>query len=254
MIKTVLLLIGLGGALTAAAQDIRLQTRDGVALVATYYAAADPAAPAVLLVHSTDEDRRVWIPFARWLQQAGLAALAVDLRGHGESVRRETDQGPVRLDAGAFRPSDFQDMLLDLNAAYDWLNRTAGGRPRRIGIVGAGLGANLALRYALFNDDVAALALFSPGLRYREIRADDVIAELGEVPLRLYAGVGDVFAFESSKQLVERRRAAGRPVPEDMLTVCSGRQHGAQLLYSVQDLPEQVADWLTRTLAPPAAP
>ncbi len=241
-------------AVSAAAEDVRFATRDGVELAGTFYAAPASPAPAVLLLHGLGQNRQGWDPFARLLQREGMAVLAVDLRAHGESVKQQTAQGLVRLDVSAFRPNDFQNMLIDINTAYDWLADREGVDHQRIGIAGASLSANLAARYAVFNEDVAALVLFSPGLRYREVRADDAIIELGDVPLRIYVGVNDSFAYESSKKLVELRREGGKPFAEDTLIVCTGSLHGAQLLQGVDGLAQQIAGWLKQTLASKPAP
>lgn len=236
---------------TNTAQFVRLNTRDGVEVIGTFYPAPTSPAPAVLLLHGLGQNRQYWDAFAKLLQQAGIASLAIDLRGHGDSIKQQTVQGPVRLDVSAFKPKDFQDMLIDLNAAYDWLAEQKGVNRRRIGIVGSSISANLAVRYALFNDDVAALVLLSPGLGYREVHADDAIGQLHDLPLRVYVSLKDTYAHDSCKRLLDIRREAGHAVADDTLTICTGNLHGTQLLYSVQGLAQQVAGWLQKTLATP---
>ena len=93
----VVLLLGASLALPARAQTaraIRLTTADGIGIIGTYYPAQTDIAPAVLLLHGLGQTRTDWTAFARLLQQNGIAALAIDLRGHGESTRRVTAAGP----------------------------------------------------------------------------------------------------------------------------------------------------------------
>ena len=242
-------------------RTIRLTTADDVGISAAYYPVAGDSAPAVVLLHGLATNRDEWSGFASLLQRNGIAALAIDLRGHGESTRRLTAQGPELVDYHKFTPHDFQDMLLDVNAATDWLCSTnqPGINKNRIGIVGANLGANIALRYTMFNEDLAALVLLSPGLNYKDVRTDDAMQKLGAVPLRIAVSQYDAFAFESSKRLIEIRKETGHASDTNALIICTGNLHGANMLKGVKDLPTILLDWLKQVLLgaapePPPAP
>ncbi|MGA2222452.1 MAG: alpha/beta fold hydrolase [Verrucomicrobiia bacterium] len=236
-------------------RTIRLTTADEVGISAAYYPVASDSAPAVVLLHGLATNRDEWSGFASLLQRNGIAALAIDLRGHGESTRRLTAQGPELLDYHKFTPRDFQDMLLDVNAATDWLLDQPGINKNRIGIVGASLGANIALRYTMFNEDLAALLLLSPGIVYKDVRTDDVMKRLGPVPLRIAVSRNDSFAFESAKRLMEIRKDAGRSSDTNELIICTGNLHGAPMLAGVKGLPTILADWLKQVLlSPPPEP
>jgi dienelactone hydrolase len=237
-------------------QTVRLRTTDAVTITGTYYPAKQTNAPAVLLIHSVARNRGIWTDFATLLQQNGIAALAIDLRGHGESTRKITADGPVTLDFHNATPADYQDMLLDIEVAVDWLQAQPEIDKKRIGIVGESLGANIVLRYAAINEDLAAVVVFSPGLNYRNVRTDDVIAQVGRTPLRIFVSQFDSFAFESCKRLVEIQKEAGIPVANNELTVCTGNIHGADMLIRVRNLPQIVMFWLkaifTKTSVPVA--
>jgi len=93
--------------------------RNGVGIVADAY--GDPQAPAVVLLHGGGQTRHAWGSTARALGAAGWHAIALDLRGHGDS---DWDpRGDYSLDA-------FVDDLLAVVAAL--------GRPPVL--VGASLG------------------------------------------------------------------------------------------------------------------
>jgi dipeptidyl aminopeptidase/acylaminoacyl peptidase len=91
----------------------------------------DPQAPAVIVVHgytACRRDERVLLA-AGMLHRHGFAALAIDLRNHGDSGRtggRHT---------GGVRESD------DVLGAWDWLVKVQGLAPDRIGLLGISLGA-----------------------------------------------------------------------------------------------------------------
>jgi hypothetical protein len=119
--------------------------------------------------------------------------------------------------------------------------------------VGASLSANVAMRYAVFNEDLAGLLLLSPGLRYREVRTDDIIERLQALPLHIIVARDDGYAFESSERLLELRRS-GRDTTEKEITVCTGELHGTDLLRGVENLPQIVLAWLKKTLSSAPAP
>src|ERR1017187_8700909 len=149
---------------------VHFRTADGVAITGNYYPIKQNPAPVVLLIHSVSRSRTVWDSFAKLLQQNGLAALAIDLRGHGDSTRKQTADGVATMDFHNFVAGDYQDMLLDLEAAVDWLQVQPELDGKRIALVGESLGANIVLRYAYLNEDVAAILVFSPGINYRNVR------------------------------------------------------------------------------------
>jgi dienelactone hydrolase len=253
-IISILVFLATQSASAQTARVVRLSAADDTGISAAFYAPITNPAPGIILVHDYGKTRDEWSTFIPGLQRAGFAVLAFDLRGHGESTRRLTAQGPKTLDYHKFTPHDFQDMLLDIEATYDWLMTQPGVDQSRMAIVGAGLGANLAVRYGAFNDEVAAFLLLSPGFVYQDVRTDDVIAKLGKRPVNIAVSQFDGFAYESCKRLVDMRVKAGNPGATNDLTVCSGDNHGAQMLTNVKQLPGLTVVWLKQTLeaVPPA--
>src|SRR5512143_3588116 len=68
-----------------AVRNIVLAASDGTRLVSTLYTPERTLAPAVLLLHVANGSRHDWEPFAERLRAMGIAALALDFRGHGAS-------------------------------------------------------------------------------------------------------------------------------------------------------------------------
>lgn len=64
-------------------RSLTFRTEDGLQLVADAY--GDASAPPVLLQHGGGQTRHAWGGTARALAEAGFHAVALDLRGHGES-------------------------------------------------------------------------------------------------------------------------------------------------------------------------
>ena len=234
------------GAASAFAQTtrvIRLTTADDVGIIATYYPAERDHAPAVLLLHDLKKDRSEWTDFALLLQRNGIAALRIDFRGHGESTRKLTAAGVVELKFQDFTGRDLQNMLLDVEAAVDWLQAQSEIDKEHIALVGAGFGANIALRYAALNEDLAGVAALSPGINDHGIRTDDVVRQLGAMPLHIFVSNDDPFAFESCKRLIEIRRESGARTVDQDLTICTGNLHGVAMLKAVKHFPQLLLNW-----------
>jgi dienelactone hydrolase len=249
LIATLMILAATGSVPAATNRTVRFQTPDGVGIAATYTSVERAPAPAVVLVHGLSESRGVWTNFAGLLASNGIASLAIDLRGYGDSVRRATAAGTIYLDYREFRAIDFHDMLLDVNSAVDWLLEQPGVDPHRIGIVGASIGGNIVLRYAVVNTDLAAIVALSPGLVYKEVRTDDVIGKIPNHPLRLLVAQDDAFAFESCKRLMEIRKELQDASSQTEMKACAGNAHGTDLVRRVDGLAEWLTNWLKQTLS-----
>ena len=228
--------------------SVRIVTADNVTVFGSYYPCETKSAPAIVLLHSLGRSRQQWADFAGLLQPSGIAALAIDLRGHGDSTRRVTAAGVEELNFHTFRQADLQDMLLDVEAAVDWLQKQPTVNRSRIGIIGSSISANVALRYATVNDELAALVLLSPGINYRGLRSDDAMKQLRPMPLRIVTAVNDSFAYESCGRLRDIHKESGASRDADELWVCGGNAHGADLLLSVKNLPQVLLAWLKHDL------
>jgi len=250
------------GAACASAQTtriVRLTTTDDVGVIATYYPVDRDRAPAVLLLHDLNRTRADWNEFALLLQRNRIAALTIDFRGHGDSMRKLTAAGPVEVKLQDFTERDLQKMLLDVEAAVDWLQQQSEIDGKHIAVIGSSFGANVALRYAALNEDLAGVAMLSPGLNYRGIRADDVIRQLGPMPLQIFVSHEDAYAFESSKRLVEMHHESRTTTTNNELMVCTGSLHGTAMLPGVKGFPQTLLNWCRQVLfaesaASPAPP
>lgn len=88
----------------------------------------DPAAPAVLLAHGGGQTRHAWGETARLLAEQGKYAVALDLRGHGES-----DWDPQAR-------YDFSDYAADLKAVVEQI----GSQPAAVGASLGGISSLIA--------------------------------------------------------------------------------------------------------------
>src|SRR4029079_6215078 len=93
---------------------------------------------------------------------------------------------------------DLQAMIQDVRATAQWLSTRPNVRGDRIAIVGASLGASLALLAAIDVPQARALALLSPSLDYRGLRTDTaLIRRLGARSIWLAASDQDPLALRT---------------------------------------------------------
>lgn len=149
----------------AAARNVRFAARDGLASISAWYlpaAAAGPSGRAVVFVHGKDacrgeELKGPTFALAQRFNEAGIAVLMIDLRGHGHSSR-------ARLTYG-------QRERFDVLGAVDWLR--AQGHAH-IGVLGASMGAASTLLAAADEPAIEALV------------ADSAFADFGQMIERQY--------------------------------------------------------------------
>ena len=184
-------------------------------------------APAVVMIHMLQRSRRDWDAAAAQLAAAGIGALTIDLRGHGESV------GAAGQDLAA--------MVQDVKAARRFLS-TRSDVQGRIGLAGASLGANLAVLAAADDQAVASLALLSPSLDYRGLRIEAAMKKYGARPVLMVASDEDAYAARSARDL----QKAGGGKREALMLSQAG--HGTMMLVRNPELTASLVDWFRRTL------
>ena len=97
--------------------------------------------PAVLLLHGYGENRVVWANLETRLLTDGWAVMSIDLRGHGLSKTRNREPIEPQLDWRL----DSRQFPLDVGPALDWLKSQPRLDSDRFVVMGADVGASLAL-------------------------------------------------------------------------------------------------------------
>ena len=202
----------------AGATLVELRASDGQRLFGSLYrprdstgrgaVAATATTGGVLLLHPLGSSRAVCAASAAAVASEGLWALAIDLRGHGASAS-ETLPDPH---AFSVRLADNLDAAeRDVRAGLVLLAQKPGVGARRLGIVGAGLGALLAARAASPDDTAprpSVLALLSPWGRADAYR--DLLSRLSPDSLLLVAGSEEEAPLATVRTLAAPT-AAGAP-------------------------------------------
>ncbi len=209
---------------TDEAKPLKLKTSDSIGIAADFYPSNSDK--GVILLHMLSSDKSAWQPFAKELQSRNYNVVAIDMRGHGESD----------LDIKAFTEKDFNDMILDAEAAYKHLKAR---KIASVSTIGASIGANIALNHAAKNKEIKTVILLSPGLDYRRVLTESSINNYSSKPLFLAASEEDAYSFESSQALFDGQ--AGKGTVKFKRLINAG--HGTAML-SNTDLKKEILDWL----------
>lgn len=216
---------------TEAVLPMTISAPDGTALQARFYAASIQPAPAALLVHQAGSSQQDWAPLIEPLRAAGYAVMTFDLRGHG----------------GSGGEADWAQMPGDTQAALRLLSALAGVDSSRIVLIGASIGANLALNACADLVGCGAAVLLSPGLDYHGIATAPAIPRLGARALLIVTGQPDANNPADSVMLDDLAAAS-----DHQLVIIPAAAHGARLFAAEPGLVARIVAWLTARVPPPA--
>jgi len=136
---------------------ISFPSRDGILITGTL-AIANDHAPFLILCHQAKASRGEYKQILPKLTSMGYNCLAIDQRS-GEmmdSIKNGTAQKAI----DAKKPTGYMDAEQDILAAIDYLEPRFHIKPI---LVGSSYSASLALKIAKENNNVSAVAAFSPG-------------------------------------------------------------------------------------------
>ena len=206
--------------------DIDLKTDDSIGLKATFYKGGKEM-PSIILLHMLDRNRNDWNEFAISLQKIGYNVVSIDLRGHGESS----------LNWKSLSENDFNNMVLDVKAAKEFL--ASQGLDDKIAIIGASIGANTALNYAVQDNSVKTIILLSPGLNYRGVKTEETIKQFKN-PILIVAAQGDTYSLDSSRTLNSLSKIS-------VLKIYQGSEHGTRL-FGKTNIDKMIIQWIKNDL------
>lgn len=231
-------------------ERITFNTTDGIIIVGNFFAGLSSDTPTVLLLHMMPAIKESWGEFAEKLvaasqeaslaptgREAGFQALAIDLRGHGESI--STSDGR-QLNFNRFGDKEHQDSILDAEAAREWLMKK-GVPAEKIFIGGASIGANLALQYLTEHPEVQAAFLLSPGLDYHGIKTNLLMEKLTEKQqVFLAAAKDDAYSAQTVSSLNEIGKSL------KVLKLYDSGGHGTNMFATHPELMEEIINWLNQ--------
>ncbi len=218
----------------AAGKKSRFVTEDGVEIIGSMWIPEQDQSPTVILLHMLGKTRADWDDMAQSLVNKGYAVVSIDLRGHGES----TKQDGSTIDVLQFTEDDFQNMVMDVEAVLKVLRKDVRIDSTRIAIIGASIGANVALQAAAADPQIPVVVLLSPGKIYRGIRTDTALLDYGKRTILIAASDEDEYAANSSRYLRELAQGYSKLLMYNMIG------HGTEMFNAATDLETEIFDWL----------
>ena len=206
-------------------ETVAINGADGLSLQATLYGVTNSAPrPGVILLHMLNSRRDVWADtqFAEALVDAGYVALAVDMRGHGETGGSK----------------DWDLAAEDLKNVWKYLASLPAVDDQHTAVIGGSIGSNMALVTGANLPPINTVILLSPGLDYLGVTTDDQVVIYGERPLLIVASEEDGYAARSSRELIEL--ALG----DSHLEMYNGAGHGTNMFNAKPELTTLMIDWL----------
>ncbi len=194
--------------------DVSFTTDDNLTIFAKYWHRGTEK--KIILLHMLGRDSSNWEEFAENLP---YTTIAIDLRGHGQSDG----------DWQSFQDADFNNMILDVKAA----NEFTGGETV---VIGASIGANVALNYA-DNYDADGIALLSPSYDYRGVDTRAAIAR--------YKGALLIVSSRDDEQSYNPSISMHNLSPSDkkQLKTYDDAGHGTDML-DKEDLDDLILQWI----------
>ena len=240
-------------------ETIELTTKDGVQLKATYYGQGEGSkAVPVILLHGFKSNRNAFADLARSLQQRGNVVIAPDLRGHGDSKRvvLPSGFGERTIEAAKLRRGDFEAMVpRDMEAVRRFLvtkNDAQDVNLNKLCVVGAGMGATIALHWAARDwtapplavgkqgQDVKVIVLVSPVVSFKGIPVQDALRVFADRRVADQVSVMIIYGGDSTKAKQDAQRihkrlerwhpqpGRGEPIAMQTLRLVPGRKTSLQ--------------------------
>jgi alpha-beta hydrolase superfamily lysophospholipase len=166
---------------------------------------------------------------AQVLQQAGYGVFMFDFRGHGISLGE---------DWKTMSDAQWLDLEKDVKAAVKFMKNM--GIYPRIGLVGASIGANHALRYAITDEDIESLVLLSPGEDFKGVSSVGLTTYSN--PVLLVASYDDTYSATTVSTI--HNELTG----EKLIEMYEEAGHGTNMFKTQPELYKTVADWFDSTM------
>ena len=214
-------------------QKVDFKTKDGVNIAGSFYPVEKKTALAVVLLHMMPETKESWKDFAEKFNKARFQALAIDLRGHGES-----DGGPNSF--LKFSNEEHQASIKDVEAAVNFFVEQ-GISLEKIVLIGASIGANLALQFQAEHPQIKASILLSPGLNYRGVETEPAAGKITENQSVFLAagGENDDYSTETAQILSNMLKSKNKK-----LKIIDNAGHGTDILNSQRFLINEIILWI----------
>jgi pimeloyl-ACP methyl ester carboxylesterase len=233
-------------------RDVSYLSNDGVRVSALFgfQESAEPL-PVVMLLHDLGGDKQEWLNntvlFVELLER-GYAAIAIDLRGHGQT--------PLPDDREVLLLEDLENSFLDVHATLNWLLDQQGINANRIAVIGTGSGGNVAyVSSGVFPQQIRTGVSLSPGL-WEATSLGPIVDGSGIdpfIPRSMLFMVGAQDELQGPDTVLSyadfaRNLEAATADPKSLRVFQNSAAHGIDLINNVPEAMDLLFDWLENNL------
>ncbi len=226
-------------------KEIEFSTKDSIKISATYTHQKTQLAgiPLIVLIHQGGSSRKEWmeLPLVTKLVMEGYGVLAYDIRLHGKS-------GKDGVFGDLFNNANRAP--LDLDAAINYLFENENVNFKRVGIVGASIGANMAAAFASkkFSEQDNAYKIKSVVvLSAKTSAAQNLSGQSKSIAPKnaFYIASKDE---QGGKRAKWAKELFDRTSGKRKIAIRSGKKHGSFILREHSDLQDEIVKWFRQTL------
>lgn len=195
---------------------IEFPSKDGLMITADSYESL-PGKDFILLCHQADFSRGEYVETAKKLNGMGFNCLAIDQRS-GKTCNEVENQTAKRAKEKGLK-TDHTDAEQDIVAAIDYIHNKSG---KKVIVVGSSYSAALLLKIAKNNDQISAVAVFSPG---EYLKGTDLKKEITGLTV-------PVFATSSKKEAKAVADLLTGVTTKEIFVPKAEGDHGSKVLWS----------------------
>lgn len=205
---------------------------DGTYIAARYYASPGKVEQrGAVLLHMFSSNQNAWNNLAAELQDRNFEVMTLDFRGHGDSDSEES----------ALQEADYAQMVNDAAEAIEYLRDL--NADMDIAVIGAGLGANVALQLADRDQTIAAAVLVSPQHNYRGIKITKLNKSFTR-PVYFTVSRFDPISLAATEALYQDNPSTSK----ELRITEEAKGRGTKLLNHTPKLRGAIIDWLESIL------
>lgn len=220
---------------------VEYNTKDGMIVKGTLYVPKTDKKPSVvILLHSLGGTQKDWANLPSLLTDKGYAVMALDLRGHGQSIYTRKMQRKYWQN---FSDETYKKIPDDIVRGIDNLKNYKQINSSQIGIVGCGIGATVgAIAAASRAQSVKTLVLISPSEEFRGMNVLLKIVDFGTHPILSLAGQND----RSSVAAVHKIKKVAQA--ENKIIIYPKAGAGLLLYKNYPTLKNEIVNWICEKL------
>ena len=220
----------------AGIEDVSIPREQDFFIRGTFYTTEGPA-PAVLLLHQCNRDRKSYDGLALLLMGAGFHVLTIDFRGFGESTNE------TYSDFHSQHEKLWPLFADDVAAAVEFLLSQPQVDAKRLGVLGASCGGTQAALLARRMSSVQAIVFLSSSLPWMSGEERDAFAENSEAPILCIAAEDDKSTAERTRRVFDLSKSK-----DTELIMYKGEAHGVPLFEQDSGLMPHIAEWFGQHL------